>query len=77
MSKKEFYETYIKDNKTEDEKMMDIIHSNARKGKDDKYIQENSNNQKKGIKMLSRVAIFEDLLIIFLLMVLVIMIWTK
>ena len=34
---KEFYEKYIQDNRTEDEKMMDIIHENARKGRNDKF----------------------------------------
>ena len=29
MSKKEFEEKYIKDNRTEDEKMLDIIHEQA------------------------------------------------
>ena len=29
MSKEEFYNTYIKDDRTEDEKMLDIIHEQA------------------------------------------------
>jgi len=51
MSKKEFYETYIKDNRTEDEKMMDIIHENARKNKNDKFIVKRINQRKKGVSM--------------------------
>ena len=49
MSKKEFYETYIKDNRSEDEKMMDIIHENAKKEKNDKSIEKKENNRKKGV----------------------------
>ena len=49
MSKKEFYEKYIKDNRTEDQKMLDIIHANARKNKNDKSIEKRANVRKWGI----------------------------
>lgn len=75
MSKEEFYETYIKDNRTEDEKMMDIIHSNAKKDKTDKYIQESRNHRKKGVKTILRGVYLTDGIIIVLLIALLVKIW--
>lgn len=49
MSKKEFYEKYIQDNRTEDEKMMDIIHENARKGRNDKLYRKRTNRRNSGV----------------------------
>ena len=46
---KEFYEKYIQDNRTEDEKMMDIIHENARKGRNDKLYHKRINRRKNGV----------------------------
>ena len=77
MSKKEFYETYIKDNRTEDEKMMDIIHENARKHKNDITHVQGKKNKNKGHIWLSRAVMFSDLVIIALLITLVVMICTK
>lgn len=43
MSKEEFYKKYIE---SEDEKMLNIIHENARKHLDDKIIEKNDNVRK-------------------------------
>lgn len=75
MSKKEFYETYIKDNRTEDEIMMDIIHENARKHLDDKMDYRKANRGNSVNKWLSRGIFVTDLVIIGLLITLVVMVW--
>jgi len=75
MSKKEFYETYIKDNRTEDEKMMDIIHENARKVKNDRIYEVRPKRAKKGNLWLSRMVWLTDLIIIVLLIVLLVKIY--
>lgn len=75
MSKKGFYETYIKDNRTEDEKMMDIIHENAKKNLDDNLYHKKVNRGNSVNKWLSRAVFVTDLVIIGLLITLVVMIW--
>ena len=75
MSKKEFYDTYIKDNRSEDEKMMDIIHENAKKHQDSINYQERGKTTKKRHLWLSRAVVLSDLVIIGLLIALVVMIW--
>ena len=52
MSKKEFYEKYIKDDRTEDEKIMQIIHENARKGRNNKIHAKRTNQRINGVSML-------------------------
>lgn len=52
MSKKEFYEKYIKDDRTEDEKIMQIIHENARKGRNNKTHAKRTNQRINGVSML-------------------------
>lgn len=52
MSKKEFYEKYIKDDRTEDEKIMQIIHENARKGRNNKIHAKRNNQRINGVSML-------------------------
>jgi len=75
MSKKEFYEKYIKDNRTEDEKMMDIIHENARKNKYDKLYQENRNQRNKSIKTRNKGISIPQLIVILLLILILVAIW--
>ena len=75
MSKKEFYDKYIKDGRTEDEKMMDIIHENARKHQDDKTYYRKANRGNSVNKWLSRGIFVTDLVIIGLLITLVVRIW--
>lgn len=49
MDKEDFYKKYIQ---SEDEKMMEIIHSNAKKRKNDKYIEKDKNNQNLAVSVI-------------------------
>ena len=70
MSKRDFREFYEKYIMSEDEKMMQIIHENARKGKIDKSIEQNKNKRKK--------AVFVSLVAFLVLLVIVIgVLWTR
>lgn len=75
MSKKEFYEKYIKDDRTEDEKMMDIIHENARKVKYDKLYQESQKRRNRGIKTRNKGISIAQLIVIMLLVLILVAIW--
>ena len=72
MSKKEFYEKYIKDDRTEDEKMMDIIHENARKERVRYNYRKNANQRNRGVKIVSAGVLISYIIIIILLLV---MLW--
>ena len=76
MSKKEFYEKYIKDKRTEDEKMLDIIHENARKPLEDSLYYQSANCQNRGVYESHKVISIGQLIVIILLIVLVIALWT-
>lgn len=52
MNKKEFYEKYIKDDRSEDEKIMQKIHENARKGRNNKIHAKRNNQRINGVSML-------------------------
>lgn len=52
MGKKEFYEKYIKDDRTEDEKIMQIIHENARKSRNNKIHVKRNNQRISGVSMI-------------------------
>lgn len=76
MSKKEFYEKYIKDNRTEDEKMMDIIHENAKKGLDDKMYYRGRNRKNRGGYESHRGISVVQLIVILLLVLILVALWT-
>ena len=75
MSKKEFYEKYIQDNRTEDEKIMDIIHENARKGRNDKLYQKKCNCRKKGVFESHKGMLVINLIEILLLVLILVKLW--
>ena len=72
MSKKEFYKKYIEDNRTEDQKMMDIIHANAQKERIRYNYHKKLKQRNLGIKTFFTGVLISYLTIIILLLV---MLW--
>lgn len=73
---KDFYEKYIKDDRTEDEKMMDIIHENARKERTRYNYHKNTKQRNKGDYERNRAISITQLIIILLLILILVAIWT-
>jgi len=72
---KEFYDKYIRDDRTEDEVMMDIIHENAKKNLNDNLYHKKANRGNSVGKWLQTAVFVTDLVIIGLLITLVVMVW--
>ena len=75
MSKKEFYEKYIQDNRTEDEKIMQKIHENAKKGLDNELHHKCCNQRNRGIYESHRGIFVTQLIIILLLALILVKLW--
>ncbi len=75
MSKKEFYEKYIQDNRTEDEKIMQKIHENAQKSKDSELYHKCCNQRNKGIYESHKDIFITQIIIILLLALILVKLW--
>ncbi len=69
MRKSQFYKKYIEDSRTEDQKMMDIIHHNAQKERIKYNYRKRTNQRNKGIKTFFTGVLISYLTIILLLLV--------